>query len=163
MLLTQTTDDLEFEREGVARFLAQADVRVLPEGDLPQGGAEFAAAYARDLHSADLVVQLLSQAAGRAPADMPGGYQHHQQSAAVEAGNADAAVVYRTDAIGRSQVRIAYQVDPAQGPQIVYPAAVVKTSRHPELARAFVETLAGPEGQAVLRRLGFEMPAAERR
>lgn len=86
VLLTQVTDDLEFEREGTARFLAQAGVKVLPEGDLPQGGADFAAAYAGALEGADMVVQLLSHAAGRAPADLPGGYQHHQQAAAVESG-----------------------------------------------------------------------------
>jgi ABC-type Fe3+ transport system substrate-binding protein len=39
---------------------------------------------------------------------------------------------------------------------------VVKGSRHPDLARAFVELLAGPGGQAVLRRLGFELPAEAR-
>jgi molybdate transport system substrate-binding protein len=73
-------------------------------------------------------------------------------------------IVYATDALTRAgQVRLAFPFPEDTHRPIVYPAAVVKTSRHPELARAFVETLAGPEGQAVLRRLGFEMPAAERR
>ena len=63
--------------------------------------------------------------------------------AAVESGNADAAVVYRTDAMGRSQVRIAYQVDAAQGPQIVYPAAVVTTSPQAARARTLLTWLQG--------------------
>ncbi|MEM6624158.1 MAG: toll/interleukin-1 receptor domain-containing protein [Pseudomonadota bacterium] len=85
VLLTQANDDVEFERVKVASFLAQANVRVLPEYDYPQGGEDFKEAFAEDLEDADLVVQLLGRAAGRMPKDLPMGYQHHQHHAALEA------------------------------------------------------------------------------
>jgi molybdate transport system substrate-binding protein len=44
---------------------------------------------------------------------------------------------------------------------VTYPAAVVKDSRHPALARAFVELLVSADGQAVLGRFGFQ-PAGGR-
>jgi ABC-type Fe3+ transport system substrate-binding protein len=34
----------------------------------------------------------------------------------------------------------------------------VRDSRHPEVARAFIDLLLGPEGQTVLERLGFRRP-----
>jgi hypothetical protein len=86
VLLAQTTDDLEFEREQVAVYLRQSNVSVLPVDDYPQGGEAFQAAFAADLEVADLVVQLLGRSAGRMPADMPQGYQHCQQTAAIAAG-----------------------------------------------------------------------------
>jgi molybdate transport system substrate-binding protein len=71
--------------------------------------------------------------------------------------------VYATDALTRAgRVRLAFPVPEDTHRPIVYPVAVVKGSRHPDLARAFVELLAGPGGQAVLRRLGFELPAEAR-
>jgi ABC-type molybdate transport system substrate-binding protein len=39
---------------------------------------------------------------------------------------------------------------------VTYPAAVIKASRQPALAQAFVELLMSPDGQATLSRLGFQ-------
>jgi molybdate transport system substrate-binding protein len=73
-------------------------------------------------------------------------------------------IVYATDALTRAgQVRLAFAFPEDTHSPIVYPAAVVKSSRHRELARAFVEILTGSEGQTVLRRLGFELPGPDRR
>lgn len=73
-------------------------------------------------------------------------------------------VVYATDALTRAgQVRLAFAFPEDTHSPLVYPAAVVKGSRHAALARAFVELLAGAEGRAVLGRLGFELPGADRR
>jgi molybdate transport system substrate-binding protein len=41
---------------------------------------------------------------------------------------------------------------------VLYPAAVVAGTREPALARAFVELLMSPEGQAILARFGFQPP-----
>lgn len=74
----------------------------------------------------------------------------------VNRGEVDAGFVYATDAALRAG-RVKEVFRPAQdtyGP-VIYPAAVVASSRQPALARAFIALLAGPEGQAVLRRLGF--------
>jgi molybdate transport system substrate-binding protein len=68
-------------------------------------------------------------------------------------------IVYATDALTRaSRVRLAFRFPEDTHSPIVYPAAVVKGGRYPELARAFLDMLAGAEGQAVLRRFGFERP-----
>jgi len=78
--------------------------------------------------------------------------------AAVEAGNADAGIVYKTDALISKKVRIAYEVTAAEGPKISYPLAVMKESKNPEAARKFVAYLASPEARAVFTKYGF-LPA----
>ncbi|MGH7314160.1 MAG: molybdate ABC transporter substrate-binding protein, partial [Candidatus Rokuibacteriota bacterium] len=82
----------------------------------------------------------------------------------VSRGEVHVGIMYATDALTQArQVRLAFAFPEDTHRPIVYPAAVVKGSRHPDLARAFVDLLAGREGQAVLRRLGFELPAGEGR
>jgi molybdate transport system substrate-binding protein len=75
--------------------------------------------------------------------------------AAVESGNADAGIVYRTDAAISKRVRVALEVPAAEAPRIVYPAALLATARGPA-ARAFHEHLRSPEAREVFERLGFE-------
>ncbi len=78
--------------------------------------------------------------------------------AAVEAGNADAGFVYRTDALVSKKVRIAIAVPPAEGPRITYPAAALRDAKEPDAAAKFVAFLGSPEAQAVFARYGF-LPA----
>ena len=79
--------------------------------------------------------------------------------AAVESGNADAAIVYRTDAAISRRVRVAFEVPAEEAPRIVYPAALLAGARGPA-ARAFYEHLRSREARAVFERLGFEfLPA----
>lgn len=75
--------------------------------------------------------------------------------AAVEAGNADAGIVYQTDAQISRKVRIAFAVPAADGPRIAYPVAVVRDSRRPDAARRFTEHLASAEARAVFVKYGF--------
>ena len=75
--------------------------------------------------------------------------------AAVEAGNVDAGIVYRTDAKISKQVKIAYEVPRAEGPQITYPFAVVKSSADVASARRFLDYLTSPAGRSVFARYGF--------
>ncbi|MCU1245092.1 MAG: modA [Acidobacteria bacterium] len=75
--------------------------------------------------------------------------------AAVESGNVQAGIVYRTDALTSRSVRIAFEVPQAEGPKISYPAAVVGDSREKGAARRFVEFLQSPPAQAVFRKYGF--------
>jgi molybdate transport system substrate-binding protein len=76
--------------------------------------------------------------------------------AAVESGNADAGIVYETDAAISRRVRVAREVPAAEAPRIVYPAALLATARG-AAARAFFEYLRSPEARAVFARLGFEL------
>ncbi len=78
--------------------------------------------------------------------------------AAVESGNADAGIVYRTDAAVSKRVRVALEVPDGEGPRIVYPAALLAAARGPA-PRAFFESLRSPQARAVFERLGFEFLA----
>jgi len=78
--------------------------------------------------------------------------------AAVEAGNADAGIVYKTDALISKKVKIAVEVPRAAGPSITYPAAVIKDTKSPDAAKKFVVWLSGPEAQAVFVKYGFLPP-----
>jgi molybdate transport system substrate-binding protein len=80
--------------------------------------------------------------------------------AAVESGNADAALVYKTDALISSRVKVAYEVGAGAAPQIAYPLAVVKGGRNVEGGKAFAAYLESPEALAVFRRHGFLVPRA---
>lgn len=75
--------------------------------------------------------------------------------AAVEAGNADAGIVYRTDALVSKKVRIAFSVPAAEGPDISYPIAIPKDAPHAEAARRLAAYLASEPARTVFVRYGF--------
>jgi molybdate transport system substrate-binding protein len=75
--------------------------------------------------------------------------------AAVESGNADAGIVYRTDALLSKKVRIIHEVADTDGPKISYPVAVLKDSKQVEAAGKFATYLASPAALAVFARYGF--------
>lgn len=75
--------------------------------------------------------------------------------AAVESGNVDAAIVYRTDARISTKVRVAYDVAVADAPDISYPVAILLGSTEPEAARAFLARVSSPESHAVFEKHGF--------
>ncbi len=78
--------------------------------------------------------------------------------AAVESGNVDAGIVYKTDAALSRNVRIAREIPRAEGPVIVYPAAVVAASTRAAAAQRFVDALCGAPARAIFRRYGFLLP-----
>jgi molybdate transport system substrate-binding protein len=75
--------------------------------------------------------------------------------AAVESGNVDAGIVYKTDAGISKKVRIAYEVPKAEAPDISYPFAVLADSEHKEAARRFLDFLTSPPSLAIFRKYGF--------
>ncbi|MGZ6972234.1 MAG: molybdate ABC transporter substrate-binding protein [Thermoanaerobaculia bacterium] len=75
--------------------------------------------------------------------------------AAVESGNVDAGVVYRTDALTSKRVRIAFEVPVASGPAISYPFALVKGASREAAARKFLEYLSSRAARKVFVRYGF--------
>jgi molybdate transport system substrate-binding protein len=77
----------------------------------------------------------------------------------VETGNADAGLVYATDAIASSKVRVVASAPESAHDPIVYPVAVVKGSHSEEAARIFVEYLASPAAQAIFVKHGFTIAA----
>lgn len=80
--------------------------------------------------------------------------------AAVESGAADAAIVYRTDARVALRATVAWVVSASAGPRIVYPAAILRTSAHPDEARRFLDMLRGGEARRVFEMAGFTVLAA---
>jgi len=80
---------------------------------------------------------------------------------AVETGLADAAIVYATDATIARHASIALRVPLNEGPEIVYPAALLSRSRSPGEARRFLAFLRGPEASAIFARHKF-MPLNDR-
>lgn len=75
--------------------------------------------------------------------------------AAVESGNVDAGIVYKTDAGISKGVRIAWEVPRAEGPAISYPFAVLAEAKRPQAARRFLAYLESAPALAVFRKLGF--------
>ena len=75
----------------------------------------------------------------------------------VALGEADAGIVYTSDLAGRDDVT-GVAVPPEVDVSASYPIAVVSSTALPELARAFVDHVLSPGGQAVLRDHGFRSP-----
>jgi molybdate transport system substrate-binding protein len=82
----------------------------------------------------------------------------------VARGEVDAGFVYTTDVAVRGRdVKEALRPSEDTYRPVTYPVAVVKDTRQPALARAFIDLLVSQEGQQVLARLGFQPPPAEAR
>jgi molybdate transport system substrate-binding protein len=79
--------------------------------------------------------------------------------ARVALGEADAAFVYRTDVTPayREKVRVV-EIPDFLNVIARYPIALLKEAPHPVAARAFVDLLRSPRGQAVMQRWGFGAP-----
>ena len=75
--------------------------------------------------------------------------------AAVESGNVDAGIVYKTDAAISKKVKVAFEVPATDSPDISYPAAVLKESKAPEAAKRFVQYLASDKASKVFDSFGF--------
>ncbi len=73
----------------------------------------------------------------------------------VETGNADAGMVYQTDANTSTKVRVIAVAPADSHDPILYPAAVLRDSKNKPAARAFVEFLQGPDARAVFQKYGF--------
>ena len=75
----------------------------------------------------------------------------------VETGNADAGLVYLTDAKISSRVRVSATAPENSHDPIVYPAAVLKGSKNLSAARDFLEFLGNPQSREIFAKYGFEM------
>jgi molybdate transport system substrate-binding protein len=125
--------------------LAEAAVKRIAMGD-PQGVP--AGVYAKAwLERADLWRQV-------APKVVPSN-SVRAALAAVDSANADAGIVYKTDAKGHAGVTVAYEVPLADAPAIVYPVGVIARSTHPDLARTFVAYLQTTPARTVFADAGF--------
>ncbi|MBM9465987.1 molybdate ABC transporter substrate-binding protein [Nakamurella leprariae] len=74
----------------------------------------------------------------------------------VETGQADAGLVYVTDASGAGDKVSAVAFPESTAVVNVYPIAALTDASQPELAREFIELITGPDGQQVLEGAGFQ-------
>lgn len=75
--------------------------------------------------------------------------------AKVSLGEADAGIVYTTDAATAASTTSTLAIPDAFNVIATYPMGVVKASKNATVAQQFVDYVAGPDGQAVLAQYGF--------
>lgn len=75
--------------------------------------------------------------------------------AAVESGNVEAGIVYKTDAAISKRVKVTCEVPRAEGPAISYPVALLKEAKHAEAARRFLDYLNSPDARRIFSEFGF--------
>lgn len=75
--------------------------------------------------------------------------------AAVEAGNADASIIYKTDVTISKKVMVLFEVPPGAGPAISYPMALVADTKHVAAARKCLQYLSGAEAGRIFKAHGF--------
>jgi molybdate transport system substrate-binding protein len=81
-----------------------------------------------------------------------------QVLASVESGNADAGLVYATDAKISDKVKVVVVADEKYHSPIIYPVAVLKNSKNVDAAKEFVQFLSSSQAKAVLKKYGFILP-----
>jgi molybdate transport system substrate-binding protein len=78
--------------------------------------------------------------------------------AKITSGEADAAIVYTSDAASTGDTVRSVQIPQALNVVATYPIAAVTGSAHLDQATSFVDYVAGTKGQAVLQQYGFGPP-----
>lgn len=73
----------------------------------------------------------------------------------IETENADAGIVYATDAQVSDQVEVVAVAPEESHSPVIYPAAVVKDTKQEEAAKTFLEFLKSDEGKEVFESFGF--------
>lgn len=76
----------------------------------------------------------------------------------VEVGNADAGIVYRTDARSSDSLKVVHAVEPTLHSAIVYPAVAIDDSSNREEVADYLDFLSSDEVTDVFRRFGFSQP-----
>ena len=118
----------------ITKYAAQLVANLAREPGYP---AEFAAAYAANVASREDNVKAIV--------------------AKLELGEGDAGIVYVTDAKASTKV-LTVDVPVAANVPATYAGVVVKASSNPVAAQAFLDWLAGSDGQAILAGSGFLPP-----
>jgi molybdate transport system substrate-binding protein len=76
----------------------------------------------------------------------------------VATGNADAGIVYATDARVSEKVKLIATAPRESHAPVIYPAALINGAHNPAPAKEFETFLNGPKAQGVFRKYGF-LPA----
>jgi molybdate transport system substrate-binding protein len=81
-----------------------------------------------------------------------------QVLASVETGNAEAGLVYVTDAKISNKVKVVVTADEKYHSAIIYPLAVVKRSKNLAAAKEFSQFLSSDQAKTVFKKYGFILP-----
>jgi molybdate transport system substrate-binding protein len=73
----------------------------------------------------------------------------------VETGDADAGIVYATDALASQKVRVAAKAPEDSHAPVIYCVGVVKISKNVAAASDFEQFLGGPQARAIFQKYGF--------
>jgi molybdate transport system substrate-binding protein len=131
-------------------------------GDLPR--AERIVVGAPEVPIGAYTRQILQKAAAKLGPDFPKRVDAkiashelnvRQVLAKVALGEADAGVVYRSDALSAGAKIQIVEIPPELNVIAEYPIAILKAAPHPELARRWVDLVRSPAGVAALREAGF--------
>jgi molybdate transport system substrate-binding protein len=76
----------------------------------------------------------------------------------VTSGEADAGLVYATDATAAGDAVTAVSIEGAEEHQATYRIGALQQASDPDAAQDFVDLVTGPEGQDALRAAGFTLP-----
>jgi molybdate transport system substrate-binding protein len=75
--------------------------------------------------------------------------------AAVESGNVDAGIVYKTDAAISKKTKVVMEIPRSEGPKISYPIALLTDAKNVKAANDFLIFLRGQEAAGVFRKFEF--------
>lgn len=75
----------------------------------------------------------------------------------VESGNVDAGIVYSTDALTSDKVKVVASAPADINAKIVYPVAVIKAAKNPDVAKDYVNFLFSDQAKEVFEKYGFRL------
>jgi molybdate transport system substrate-binding protein len=76
-----------------------------------------------------------------------------------ETGNVDAGIVFSTDALTSNKVKVVASAPDPINANVVYPVAVIKASKNPEVAKHYLAFLFSSQAKAVFEKYGFTVVA----
>jgi len=129
--------------------LAKASVRTIAIGNpasVPAG------AYAQE------ILKLLG-IFGNISAEFNYGSSATQVLQWVESGNADAGIVFSTDALSSAKVKIVAEAPYEINAKVVYPVAIIKECKNVAAAQEYIEFLFSNEAKAIFEKYGFAVVA----
>ncbi|AIF44869.1 molybdate ABC transporter substrate-binding protein [Virgibacillus sp. SK37] len=74
----------------------------------------------------------------------------------VETKNAEIGFVYKSDALTSDKIKILTTLAPETHDPIIYPIAVLKDTKHAEVAKSFADFMESEEAQQILEKYGFK-------
>lgn len=75
----------------------------------------------------------------------------------METGTVDAGIVYSTDARSSSKVKVAAWAPGNSYAPVIYPVAVMKRTKNPNVAKQFEAFVSSPAARSVFQKYGFRL------